>query len=76
MNQVQWLIVKLKNRDDYYNGRDCIDDVRNLVKRIEELIVNKALCDSISKEAQNIIKNRNIDTIIKKWIKIIESGGC
>lgn len=64
-------IVKLIDRENYFNG--CVNeyDVINLANMIEYLIKNKSKCDFFSKNSPKIYDNRNIEYIINKWERMI-----
>ena len=70
-NEDNGLIVSLKNREDYFKGIDCEDDVINLFNAMNRLVNDKELYLKIKKNAFKIIKTRNIEVIIKEWGKII-----
>lgn len=66
------MIVKLKNRDDYFKGIDSEEDVKNLADAINKLIEDPKLCDKFSKEAFKTGADKDVKTIIKKWYEIIK----
>lgn len=66
------LIVKLKNREDYYYGnKEYEEDIINLAERINYLIENEEIAKYLSGNAIEIIKTRNIEYILKKWRAMI-----
>ena len=71
-NGINGEIVYLKNRKEYFLGIDDRENIFNLSTTLKKMISNKKLCDKYSKNAKKIYNSRNIDTIIKKWSKLIE----
>ena len=68
-------IVKLKDREKYFNGEVYDEDVENLANRINYMIENEDVCKKMGEEAKKIIETRKADMIIDKWIKLIQKGG-
>lgn len=64
-------IARLKNRYDYFRGKDCDEDAIKLANEINRLIDNPDIAKRYSDNSIKIIESRNVDNIINKWIKII-----
>lgn len=71
-SQDNGIIVRLKNRKDYFEGKDSDYNSRKLASSIIELIKDTRKRMSISKKAHEIIETRNEKVILKKWIQILE----
>jgi len=67
------IIVNLKDRYGYANGKNSKEDCTNLALAINKLIENKQTCDKFSDNSVKIVEERNIDKIIKQWIDIINN---
>lgn len=65
------IIVRLKDRMNYFKGGQSEEDISNLAEAINLLIENEALCERISKKAKQIVSSRSQDLIISKWEEII-----
>ena len=65
-------IVKLKNRHDYANGIDYIEDYREIANNIIDLIDNPELCKKYSQNSKEILKSRDKEKILEIWKKTIK----
>lgn len=66
------IIVKLQNREDYFNGGIDAADINNFADSICYLIKNEEITANMSKQAKKIASSRNRNRIIKEWKKVIE----
>lgn len=64
-------VVKLKDREKYFNGEVYDEDIENLASKINYMIENENVCKKMGEEAKKIIETRNSDMIIDKWIELI-----
>jgi len=70
-NMENGIIVRLKNRDDYFNGINEQDDIIRFCDSLKLLISDEQLYENISKNAMNIYQSRKVEVIMKKWKEII-----
>lgn len=66
------IIVKLKDRMKYFNGKTDQEDCENMAKKICYLIENGEIANNLSKNAEKIIENREPGLILKKWLKLFQ----
>lgn len=68
-------IVRLSNRYNYFKGENETIDIKNLAETINQFIEDKETRMMYSLKNKKKFDNRNLDIIIKEWVKLIKSTG-